>query len=130
MWLVIFETSDLKDRVHAVEHSRAAAGVYDSVKFRIREWDGAVPNLGDLAAGVLPDMDPTLEDPGYPDKVQQRLDFEALADKATAEIEWLDETIPLISTMTGAEVRDVVHRIAREQREELRAWRYILRRLA
>ena len=131
MWLVIDKATQ---RVFAIETAQPPEDAYPTALYDVKEWDGPVPKLEMPAIPPNPgrkaDLDPTLADPGYQDKVQQRLDFEALADKATAEIEWLDETIPNIQTMTGAEVRDVVHRLAREQREELRAWRYIFRRLA
>lgn len=101
---------------------------WDENSFEVKEWLGPEPALHDPDEGIE-SYDPTLDDPGYPAFRQSRIDFDALADKAATEVEWLNETIPLIPTMTGAEVRDVVHRIAKEQREELRAWRYVFRRL-
>lgn len=99
-------------------------------RFEVKEWHGVEPPIHDPHADPpILSHDPTLDDPGYPAFRQSRIDLVALADKADAEIEWLNETIPNIPTMTGAEVREVVLRIAREQREELRAWRYIFRRL-
>jgi hypothetical protein len=60
---------------------------------------------------------------------QVRKDFEALADKAAAEVAWLEETIPQIETMTLEELRGVLKRLARENAETIRAWRYVIRRL-
>lgn len=99
-------------------------------RYEVKEWHGPEPPIHDLDAELpVYSYDPTPADPDYPAFLQTRIDFDALVEKATAEIEWLDETIPDIPTMTGAEVRNVVHRIAREQRMEIKAWRYIFRRL-
>lgn len=67
----------------------------------------------------------------YPGGVYQgRKDFESFAARATTEIGWLEETIPAIDTMTAAQVRDVVKRLAQENLEMIRAWRYVIRRLS
>jgi len=84
-----------------------------------------------------------LVDAGQHDLLREtRPDFDALAGKVTTEIEWLDEqiprleaAIPTIDAMTLAELRTYIGelsegllRVLHEQREELRAWRYLLRR--
>lgn len=122
MWLIIRKADS------AVVGTNYLVAPEASAAFEVKEWQGAEPPIHDPDEGVE-SYDPTLTDPGYPAFRQSRVDFDGLADKAAVEIEWLDETIPNIPTMTGAEVRAVVHRLAREQREELRAWRYIFRRL-
>lgn len=134
MWIVIYKEHpkirpELAGRVFATENVRPPDGAYPVGKFDVKEWDGPPPNLGDPDQGILPDLDPTLADPGYADKVQQRVDFEALADKAAAEIAWLEETIPLIDDMTLEELRSVLKRVARENMETIRAWGYVIRRL-
>lgn len=95
--------------------------------FEVKEWYGPVPPLHDPDGGVE-SYDPTLDDPAYPDFLQSRLDLAALAEQAAGEIEWLAETIPDIDTMTAAEVRDVVRRLAQENLRMIKAWRYAIRR--
>jgi hypothetical protein len=56
------------------------------------------------------------------DEAVETADFEALAAKAAAEIAWLEETTPTIDD-------PVLRRIAQENREMLKAWRYVIRRL-
>jgi hypothetical protein len=57
----------------------------------------------------------------------------ALADgllgNSHTEVAWLEETIPQIETMTLEELRGVLKRLARENMECIRAWRYVIRRL-
>jgi len=115
------------------ENIKPPGGAWNPALFEVKEWHGgpvAIHDPDPIEGEPVISYDPTLEDPDYPAFLQSRIDFDALADKASSEIKWLNETIPDIPAMTGAEVRDVVHRIAREQREELRAWRYIFRRLS
>jgi hypothetical protein len=133
MWLMIYKTHphrpELVGRVAGWMEVYPPEDTCPRDRFEVKEWDGAPPNLGDEDAGILPDLDPTLDDPNYADKVQQRIDFEALAEKATAEIAWLEETIPLIEAMSLEELRGVLKRLARENAETIRAWRYVIRRL-
>jgi hypothetical protein len=132
MWLMIYKTHirpELVGRVAGYMEVYPPEDTCPRDRFEVKEWDGPPPDLGDLEVGILPDPDPTLADPDYADKVQQRVDFEALADKAAAEIAWLEATIPLIETMTLEELRAVLKRLARENAETLRAWRYVIRRL-
>jgi hypothetical protein len=55
--------------------------------------------------------------------------MEDLLGAAEAELEWLDENIPLIGTMNAVQVRTVVNRLAQENRQMIRAWRYVLNRM-
>lgn len=57
------------------------------------------------------------------------VDFADFVDRATSEIAWLEATIPNIDTMTAAEVRAVVKRLAQENVEVIRSLRYLARRL-
>jgi hypothetical protein len=132
MWLMIYKVHkkpELVGRVAGWMEAYPPEGTCPRDRFEIREWDGSPPNLGDPDQGILPDPDPTLDDPDYADKLQQRVDFEAPADKAAAEIAWLEETIPAIDEMTLEELRATLKRLARENAETLRAWRYVFRRL-
>jgi hypothetical protein len=63
------------------------------------------------------------------DAAIRKVDFDDLADKIESEIAWLDVTIPMIDSMTAAQVRDTVKRLAQENQRMLRAWRYVLRHL-
>ena len=83
---------------------------------------------GDLAEGDLLGFFEPKEDElwyvaqqkQYPgDLYQVRKDFEALADKADAEIVWLEETISQIDTMTLEELRGVLKRVAQENLETI-----------
>lgn len=96
--------------------------------FLIKEWGGVEPLVHDPEDGIE-SYDPTVDDPGYLAFLQSRLDFDALFASADNEIAWLDSTIPNISTMTAVEVRAVVERLARENREMIKAWRYLFNRL-
>lgn len=70
-------------------------------------------------------------DVGQRDPVREtRPDLEMLAGEADAEIGWLNETIPQIDTMAAVQVRDVVKRLAQENLRQIKAWKYIFRRLA
>lgn len=125
MWLIIRKSDST---MFGAQFQKPPSNAFDPAVFDVKEWYGPAPPVHNPDEGVE-SYDPTLDDPDYPAFRQGRIDFDTLAGKATSEIEWLNETIPAIPTMTGAEVRNVVFRIAREQREELRAWRYIFRRL-
>lgn len=128
MWLIIEIATE---RVFAIESQQPPVGAYPAALYDVKEWDGPVPQLPghDPVTGeeIPGDIDPTLADPDYADKVQQRVDFKALADAVDAEIDWLNATIPNIDTMTALEVRAVVKRLAQENREMMKAWRYVLR---
>jgi len=132
MWLMIYKTHRRPEMVGRVAGYMEVYPPEDTCprdRFEVKEWDGPPPSLGDPDQGILPDLDPTLDDPDYQDKLQQRVDFEVLAAKAAAEIAWLEETMPLIETMTLEELRGVLKRVARENMETIRAWRYVIRRL-
>lgn len=132
MWLTIYKThkrSELIGRVAGWSEVYPPEDTCPRDKFEVKEWDGPPPALGDLEGSVLPDIDPTLTDPEYQNKLQQRRDFEDLESQVMAEIQWLSEIIPGIDTMTATEVRDVVKRLAKQNRQMIKAWRYVIRRL-
>lgn len=60
----------------------------------------------------------------------ERLDLADLGRQVAAELAWLDSTIAGIDSYTAAQVRDVVKRLAQENRAVLRALRFVVRRLA
>lgn len=60
----------------------------------------------------------------------ERLDLADLGRQVAAEIAWLDTTISGIDDYAAAQVRDVVKRLAQENRAILRALRFVVRRLA
>jgi len=119
MWLVIRKTDNV---VVGTQQGLNPAQYWDPVLYEIKEWLGPEPPEGNV--------DPTLADPDYPAFSQSKLDFDALADKANAEIDWLETNIPLVDDMTLEELRAFLKRVARENQETIRAWRYLFRRLA
>ena len=131
MWLIVYREGvgwgELERRVLDSLTAKPPEGAYNEALFEIKEWGGPVPDSGDPER--LPDLDPTLDDPDYPDFQEARGRFDELAEQATAEIEWLEETIPQIEAMTVVEVRAVVKRLAQENLRCIRAWRYVIRRL-
>lgn len=60
----------------------------------------------------------------------ERLDLSDLGRQMAAELEWLDTTVSSIDDYAAAQVRDVVKRLAQENRAVLRALRFVVRRLA
>lgn len=60
----------------------------------------------------------------------ERLDLADLGRQVAAELAWLDTTVSSIDDYAAAQVRDVVKRLAQENRATLRALRYVVRRLA
>lgn len=122
MWLIIRKSDN------AVVGTNYLVAPKVGPLFEVKEWQGIEPPIHDPHEGVE-SYDPTLADPDYPAFLQNRIDFDELADKAASEIQWLNDTIPQIDTMTAAQVRDVVKRLAQENLRQINAWRYIFRRL-
>lgn len=60
----------------------------------------------------------------------ERLDLSDLGRQVAAELAWLDSTIAGIDGYAAAQVRDVVKRLAQENRAILQALRFVVRRLA
>lgn len=60
----------------------------------------------------------------------ERLDLADLGRQVAVELAWLDSTIAGIDGYAAAQVRDVVKRLAQENRAILRALRFVVRRLA
>lgn len=72
----------------------------------------------------------TLIDAGYVNEdVNESRDFSATIAQINGELDYLNATIPNIDTMTAAQVRSVVKRLAQENREILKALRWVARRL-
>lgn len=95
-----------------------------------KEWHGPEPPCHDpYADDPVYSYDPTLNNPAWAALIQSRVDFGALADQANTEIDWLNATIPQIDTMTLEDLRAVLKRIAQENLKQIKAWRYLFRRL-
>lgn len=60
----------------------------------------------------------------------ERLDLVDLGRQVAAELAWLDTTIAGIDAYTAAQVRDVVKRLCRENRDIFKALRCVVRKLA
>lgn len=126
MWIVV-RLSD--NAVVGTSYSTPPDGAWNTILFDVKEWTGPEPLIHDPEESVE-SYDPTLTDPDYPAFLQSKVDFGALADKADAEIDWLETNIPLVDDMTLEELRTFLKRVARENQEEIKAWRYLFRRLA
>jgi len=133
MWLIIYREDvgwgELAQRVFAIETVEPPEGAYKEEKFEVKEWDGPMPSLGDPLEDILPDLDPTLDDPDYEDFQQAASDFRALRDAVADELEYLADVIPTIDTMTVEELRAAFKRSEQRDRQLLRALRYVFRRL-
>jgi hypothetical protein len=124
MWLVLRQSDNRVVRVEDEDPGEITG-------YEVFEWEGDVdfypreyldPEDGQTHGEVL-GFDPRVSfDSG-------REKFEELATKAEVEIAWLEATIPLIDTMNQAELVAVIKRLAQENREMLKAWRYVLNKL-
>lgn len=63
------------------------------------------------------------------DEQAENLDFSNLEADITNELTWITDTLATIDVMTQVQVRNVVKRILQEQQKELKAWRYVIRKL-
>lgn len=131
MWLLI---SKIDQTVMAVAFDEPQSSAYNPEMTVVKEWDGPVPQVAQPDLGIPADRDPTLDDPRYTDRIlertQARIDAGALLSQLAAELDWLDETIPAIESMTLAELRAVLKRLAQENRKQLAAWRYVLTQIS
>lgn len=75
-----------------------------------------LPDKGDLGEAIAGEV--------------ERLDLADLGRQVAAELAWLDTTVSSIDDYAAAQVRDVVKRLAQENRAVLRALRFVVRRLA
>lgn len=60
-------------------------------------------------------------------ELAERIDLRTLGQAISSEIAYLNTTILLIDTMTTGQVRDVVKRLAQENRQILKAMRVLVR---
>lgn len=114
MWLIIQELD------HTVIGTNYNFGPPAPEGCVVKEWHGAEPGLGSI--------DPTHDNPTWLLLAQAHLDFDALADQADAEIDWLEAAIPQIDTMTQEKLQGVILRLAQENLRQIKAWRYLFRR--
>lgn len=85
----------------------------------------------DQAAAIVAAFDPVAEVAVYEATASaEKTDLSDLLPQINTELNYISTTLAAIDTMTAAQVRDVVKRILLEQRAELRAWRFVIRRLA
>lgn len=68
-------------------------------------------------------------DPQNNPDVLEKADLGSLEADIAGELVWLADTLATIDTMTNTQVRNVVKRLLQEQQRELKAWRYVIRRL-
>ena len=115
MWLII------RDSDNTVVGTNYNFGPPAPAGHTIKEWHGAEPGLGS--------PDPTLDNPAWAILTQAHLDFDALASQADTEVNWLENTIPQIDTMDIESLRGVLLRLAQENLRQIKAWKYLFRRL-
>lgn len=66
----------------------------------------------------------------YYAELNERLDLRELGQLISGEVDWLRVVNQTIDSMTAGEVRDVVKRMAQENKQMLLAFRYLVRKLA
>jgi len=114
-WLLI---NNYNNTVMGISPVPPPEGHVRGPQFTVKEWMEPV-SIGD--------PDPTV---GQEDKLQDiaqaHQHFNNLAELATAEIEWLQTTIPDIDTMGIEDLRATLKRLAQENLHQIRAWRYLL----
>jgi hypothetical protein len=123
MWLVIRKSDDAVIGTNSVDPT----GYWNAELFSIKEWNGKEPQIHDPDEGIE-SYDPTIDNPDWLDFISTRVDFDALAAQANNEIDWLNENIPLVVGADLETLRTFLQRVMVEQREELKAWRYIFRK--
>jgi len=131
IWLVIQKQPTGPRTVFQGHRDKPAPGTYDPELFEIKEWHGPIPQIHnpDDPENPVVSYDPTVDNAEWAALMQTRLDFGALADQADAEVSWLEDVIPQINTMTQEELRWVILRVAQENLRQIRAWRYLFRKL-
>lgn len=122
MWLLIDPQGDVvsvQESKPEVPAGHEAVEWYGPIEWVATELTMPNGNVVPMFKGIDP------RPPGYS---SGRADFEELEQQIQGELGWLDATIPNIQTMTATQVRDVVYRLALENRQMIRAWKYIIRR--
>jgi hypothetical protein len=117
MWLIIQDSDSTVIGTIAIEPPAGSYG--PGVTFK--EWNGVEP--------LLDSIDPTLSDPDYADFAQSQVDFRDLYAQAATEIAWLDANIPLVPSADLAILRTYLERVMRQNRQMIKAWRYLARKL-
>lgn len=132
IYLVIEKSNDPGRPGTVFQAHRDHPGDRYGPRFEVKPWTGPVPPIhcvDDPDAEPIISYDPTWDNPDWSSMIQKRIDYDALADQADAEIDWLDAMIPQITTMNLEELRGVLLRMARQNRKTIKAWRYLFRRL-
>jgi len=122
MWLIIRESDNAVVGTNYNIPPLAPPGHW------VVEWTGPEPAVHTPDEGVE-SYDPTLADPDYSTFLEARGVFDDLEAQAETEIAWLESAIPQIDTADLATLRAILKRVAQENLREIRAWRYLFRRL-
>ncbi len=125
MWLIIRKSDSA---VIGTQVGIDPSACWDATLFDVKEWSGPEPPIHDPDEDII-SLDPTLADPGYSTFTEARGVFNDLEARATAEIAWLEAAIPAIDSADIATLRMVLKRLAQENLQEIKAWRYLFRRL-
>lgn len=124
MWIVINTAGDV---VSVQENEPPDQPGHEKVEWYGQiEWvvDHVIEHPDGTQHPVLRGVDP--RPVGYEAHRDKMTDLQTAA---SSELDYLDTTIPTIDTMTDVQVRDVVKRLAQENRQMIRAWQYVLNRL-
>lgn len=92
---------------------------------------GSIPDGADVQSFLDAEADALWAGASAQAKVvdSDQVDFAGVIGDIQTEIDYLNLTIPLIDTMTAVQVRDVVKRLAQENRGILRALRWVAKRI-
>lgn len=116
------------DVTPAIWHFKLGGIAQDGL-YRLADLSRETTSPADWLAANQAEAQALIDAGVYHEELVQRLDLKALGEQVAAELAYLDTTIANIDTYTAAQVRDVVKRLCQEQRAELRAWRYVVKRL-
>lgn len=118
MWIIIDKATGL---VAGTQKERDPSSLWNLVRFDVKEWEGDEPEIDS--------PDPTIDNPDWLEFASARVDFDAFVTQANNEIDWLDASIPLVDSANLAQLRVFLRRVMQQQREELKAWKYIFKRM-
>ena len=128
MWIIVRKADH---RVIGIQDCVQPEGAWNHDVYEVKEWFGAPPCIHIEDEPPRPcSLDPTLSNPWWSELAAARIDFDALADEADAEIDWLDDAIARIPTADLEELRVILLRVTSENRKCIKSWRYLFRRLS
>jgi len=125
MWIIIKKSDDTVVGTH---YGNRPAG-WNETLFDLKEWTGEEPPIHDPDEGVI-SLDPTIDNPDWTDFQASRVDFAAMALQADNQIAWLDVEIPNVPLADLSTLREYLERVMRQNRQMIKAWCYMIKRIA